>query len=265
MSSLARANQVQELRELLRKRGAGALRGRPGTARTDASVPWLRPGWMEPGSVMEWIASQAGCGAEELAWGLMRIGLDHSEGRPPPQAGVDRSSLMALRLLLVGAWYPPAVARWCHLNRVIQVHPTDSQQALWVIEQGLRSRGVDIVMARVEQLSPVAGRRLKLAAEAGGVRCLLLRDERALRETSVADLRIRVTPQPSRCWSIRRLAIEVLRWKSTDGRLPDETTQLAELDDETGTVHLVSELADSANLSPSPGGEKVWGDPAHVA
>ena len=96
------------------------------------------------------------------------------------------------------------------LSQTVFVPGLEPGDALWVVEQGLRSRGVEIVVARLDRLTPVTFRRLKLAAETGDTRCLLLRMASALRETSWADLRVLVTPLSSLAWGQRRLQVEVL-------------------------------------------------------
>ena len=54
-------------------------------------------------------------------------------------------------------------------SRVICVAARDSAELLWVAEEGLRCSGIAAVVAEVRTVDLTAGRRLQLAAEAGGV------------------------------------------------------------------------------------------------
>lgn len=198
---------------------------------------WLPAQCLDPGTVTEWCASCDGCGAFELALLTEKLLLP-SQGR---WLWVDDPAGGTYPIGLAG----PGVA----LDRLVMVQPDNTADALWAVEQGLRSRGVDLVVCRLSRVSPVIGRRLKLAAEAGNSRCLLLRGPEALRETSWADVRLLVSPLPSPSWRRRRLQVELLKVRNG---LPGGRVQV-ELDHETTAVRLVSELADPADLQRATG------------
>ena len=196
---------------------------------------------LRTGMVQEWIADSEGSGAQEMALWNARKSLQKGEIRGGG------------RWLVVDAEQEVCPAGWqgrgVDLARVVVVRVRDPVDLLWTVEQGLRSRGVELVVCRVDCLPMVAFRRLKLAAEVGGTRCLLLRGADALREPGWADLRLLVTPQRSTSWMKRRMRVELLKVRNG---LPGSVFQV-ELDCETDCVRLVPELADSAAVYCSAG------------
>jgi len=60
-------------------------------------------------------------------------------------------------------------------NRLVVVKAADDKEALWAMEEGLRSAGVAAVLGEVGKLDLTASRRLQLASEAGDTAGLLLR------------------------------------------------------------------------------------------
>ena len=196
---------------------------------------------LRSGMVQEWVADAEGSGAQELALWNARKSLRQEE--------MQGSG----RWLVVDAEQEVCPAGWqgrgVDLARVVVVRVRDPVDLLWTVEQGLRSRGVELVVCRVDCLPMVAFRRLKLAAEVGGTRCLLLRGADALREPGWADLRLLVTPQRSTSWMKRRMRVELLKVRNG---LPGSVFQV-ELDCETDCVRLVPELADSAAVYCSAG------------
>lgn len=189
-------------------------------------------GTLEPGDVSEWIATQPGGGAADLALAVVR-----------PQL---RSGARWLVINPVEEVHPLALQRrGVDLARVLFLKPTSAAEALWAVEQGLRSRGVDIVWCGLAKLPPVTFRRIKLAAEVGESRCLLMRPPEALREGSWADRRLRISPLPSPYWNRRRMRVDVLKVRNGFVEAPFDV----ELDHETGAVRVVPQLADPADHS----------------
>lgn len=135
------------------------------------------------------------------------------------------------------------------LQRLILVRPQRSVDALWVVEQALRTRGVGAVVCEFERLSTTSFRRLQLAAETGGTLGILLRPERAQHQPSWSEYRILVrplaTPGSSDPWQPRRrLQVELLRARKE--LMAAAKLILVELQDADGRVCLVSELASAA-------------------
>lgn len=129
------------------------------------------------GCLMEWLGDSAGAGLMTLALesvcGSLRDGL---------------SVVIDSRREFFAPGYP------LDLTRTVIVRPESLPDALWTLEQSLRTPGVAVVLSAVERLSAAAFRRLQLAAETGGTLGLLLRPERLVRSVSFAEYRLRARP-----------------------------------------------------------------------
>ncbi|HEX6141897.1 MAG TPA: hypothetical protein VFZ01_04210 [Geminicoccaceae bacterium] len=79
-------------------------------------------------------------------------------------------------------------------ERLIVVRTRARDARLWALEEVLRSSAVSAGMVEIDRLSLTQGRRLQLAAEAGGTAGLLLRPEAALAQPGAARTRWRVGP-----------------------------------------------------------------------
>jgi hypothetical protein len=112
------------------------------------------------------------------------------------------------RLSAAGRWvllvtpphipYPPALAdQGVDLRRLLLVRSEDPDEALWAMEQGLRSGACGAVLAWAEPEQAAILRRLQLAAETGKSLAFLFRGEAAARRSSPAALRLRVRPARS--------------------------------------------------------------------
>lgn len=87
--------------------------------------------------------------------------------------------------------YAPALLAWnVRLSRVLLVHPRTLEEALWAMEQALRSGTSAAVLAWVEQTDERRIRRLQLAAEEGGCWGILFRPLHARIHNSPAALRL---------------------------------------------------------------------------
>ena len=135
------------------------------------------------------------------------------------------------------------------LQRLVLVRPQRSADALWVVEQALRTRGVGAVVCEFDCLSTTTFRRLQLAAETGGTLGILLRPARAQHQPSWAEYRILVRPlatsESSDPWQPRRrLQVELLRARKE--LMAAAKLIFVELQDADGRVCLVSGLASAA-------------------
>jgi len=229
-----------------------------------------KKGW-ENGTLIEWLGDDGG-GAATLALA------------------------MAARLLQRGGalvvidsrreFYPPAAANLgILLERTVVVQPRLGRDALWAMEQSLRSEAVSVALGWFQELQDRTARRLQLAAESGGGVGFLLRPLACRAEPSWAEVRLRVEcvedrgsriedrkPQspilhpPSsilhprssildpRTLPIRRFRVEALHCR---GGVSGTALEL-EWDDETGDlqksdVHLASRLARSAAATRAAG------------
>ncbi len=178
------------------------------------------------GALLESLGAGDGAGAAFLAVNAARNAL------------ADGGALVVVDVQ--DSFYPSAAVRFgIASERMLIVRPSTEREALWACEQALRSAGVAAVLCWPEYLTPLAFRRLQLAAEEGGTLGLLVRSTRAQHEPSWADVRWLVSPAPSEAGR-RRFSVDVLRGQSRrDGAL------LLEADDE-GALCMVSRLADSA-------------------
>jgi len=127
-----------------------------------------------------------------------------------PQPGVGELSLVMPALARLSqddrwlAWiappfipYAPALAaQGVMLSRVLVVHPDSEGDALWAVEQALRTGTCSAVLAWVKQADERSLRRLQLAAEAGNSCGILFRTESSIVPASPAALRLRVQAHP---------------------------------------------------------------------
>jgi hypothetical protein len=94
--------------------------------------------------------------------------------------------------------YAPALtALGIETRKMLLVHPRQHRDALWALEQALRSGTCSTALAWFDdrQLKNAEIRRLKLAAREGGTCTVLFRSEAAARETSMAELRLKLRAQ----------------------------------------------------------------------
>jgi protein ImuA len=88
-------------------------------------------------------------------------------------------------------------------DRLIMVKSKSDTDILWAMEEGLRSAGIAAVIGRPYKISPIAGRRLQLAAEENGIPGLLVRPQdrhknlQSITPTNAALTRWYVTAAPS--------------------------------------------------------------------
>ncbi len=162
-------------------------------------------------------------------------------------------------VLWVTRWrdlYAPGLAAFgFDPGRLILVHADSGRDVLWTMEEALRCSRLAAVIGEVDALARGAGRRLQLAAEAGGVTAFALRRRlcpaRRTEAPSAAVTRWRVMPgrAPAAggrflgrpCWQV-----ELLRCR---GAAPGQWS--LEWDDATGGFALAAALRDRP---PAPGG-----------
>jgi len=127
-----------------------------------------------------------------------------------PHPGVGELSLLMPALAKLSrerrwlAWvapphtpYAPALeAHGVDLSRIMLIHPPAAKDALWTVEQALRSGSCGAVLAWVQKADFHSLRRLQLAAAEGNSLCLLFRPHEAATEASPASLRLRLEAIP---------------------------------------------------------------------
>ena len=183
------------------------------------------------GTLVEWLSSGNGSGAQTLALGTAR------------EACREGGALVVLDQ--AREFYPPAAVRLgIELDRMIVVQAANQADNAWALDQALRCLGVVAVLAWPEKLDGRTFRRLQLAAEQGRGLGLLVRPQRVRHEPSWADVRLLVEPLPPvGPAGRRRLRIELLHGRGgiSGGGLE------VELDDETHTMHPAPRLARPAD------------------
>jgi len=197
----------------------------------------LMDGGLRRGTLVEWI-NGAGRGSGAVTLALLAMKGCHARGW---LVVVDTR----------GDFYPAAAAGLgIGPERVLIVRPRDRREWLWSVEQVLRSPAIAGMLTWAERLDDRTFRRWQLAGEVGGGVGMLVRPERARREPSWAAARLEVTPlvseqiderppggQPE---SGRRWSVRVVRSRGNQA-IAGDGVQL-ELNDETGCLHLLSEL-----------------------
>ena len=121
--------------------------------------------------------------------GLPLVGLHEVEGeRAEWDDGVAAAFTLALLVRLMAARAGPVLWAAPRLDlygpgladlgfdpeRLIQARAGNDRDVLWTLEEGLRAGTLAAVVGEVSELDRTAGRRLQLAAEAGGGICFLL-------------------------------------------------------------------------------------------
>lgn len=129
-----------------------------------------------PGCVIEYLRSAPGCGASYLAFSAAASAMQITKGFlvvVDPQHSI----------------YPPAlVAQGIDLRQVVMVRPKTPPDALWTVDQALRTPAVAAVVAELDQIDDRTARRFQLAAEKGHGLALLLRSSSARQQPSWAEV-----------------------------------------------------------------------------
>jgi len=130
--------------------------------------------------------------------------------------------------------------------RLLVVAPRTETEALWAMEEILRSGAAALAMGGVETASLVATRRLDLIARGAGAAAVLVRTK-PQNSLSAARRRWRLTPAPSAPHPFDAKASGASRWRAILDRSRDGAhgEALLEYDDETFRLHLVDRLANN--------------------
>lgn len=220
---------LQRLREEIRQvetAGRAALYDQHVISGGVAALDQLLPeGGYAPGSLVEWLAPVAGCGAELLGLLLARSAASGSTGgisggshcRPwgtahaPNQAAAQKASTGREPGVIVIAdprrdFYAPAAVRLgLRPDQLILLQHPREEELYWAIEQALRCPAVAAVYAAADLSSTTRQaflgsnldqrwlRRFQLAAEQGGGLGIFVRPIRVAGRPTWADLQWRVT------------------------------------------------------------------------
>jgi protein ImuA len=154
-----------------------------------------------------------------LPWNGLPRGALHEIAAADAGAGIGFAAALAIRFagasgvvfwiatrlgeIETGLPYPPGLAALgLDPARLLHVRAARVRDALWAAEEALRSGKPAAALIEVEDVDLVAGRRLQLAAEAGGLVGLLLRPAQRA-EASAALSRWQVAPAaPAPAWRL---------------------------------------------------------------
>lgn len=248
--------------ELLRRR----VRAIEGTAREAGAV--LPLGLPEVDAALPWGGLPLGC----LHQVVGEPG-DAAEAAAGPAAALGFTAVLAARLAarrggtvlwcvrrgsVDDALHPPGLARLgLPPAQVMIARAADDAEVLWCMEEGLRAPALAAVIGQARDADLTAGRRLQLAAEAGGVTGFLLaaggRAGRGGPTGSVAaTTRWRVVPAPSAAvpWPGLGPAAWDVTLDRCRGGLPGRWK--VDWDDETGDLSVAAALRDGPADPPRP-------------
>ncbi len=147
----------------------------------------------------------------------------------------ERGRLLAAGLAQVGLTTRP----------LLLIATATEIEALWALEEGLRSGAVGLAIGAVEGASLLSTRRLDLAARAAGATAALIKT-RPARDLSAARRRWRVAPHPSAPHPFDLKASGSARWRVTLERSRDGASGewIFEHDLQTHRLRLAERLAD---------------------
>lgn len=129
-----------------------------------------------PGSIIEYLRVAPGCGASYLAFAAAAEAMKQTSG-------------FVVLVDIDQHFYPPALQAYgMDLEKVIFVRPESLADAIWVVDQALRTPAVAAVVAELDRIDDRAARRLQLAAESGDGLALLLRGAAARKQPSWAEV-----------------------------------------------------------------------------
>ena len=260
---------ARRLEQVLAHRGGHGTAEAAGLAgqRPPIAPRWLAPWRIARGYIHEWLSDDGAegnasarppameqtvaplCLLVDTAWAAIGTTDEDAESH----AGGSSGGMV----VWIGrrVWpHPRVMARGWHgdvalMARSLLVAARAPGERLWAIELALRCPAVALVIADGEGLSPVATRRLQLAAEAAEGLVLLARPwcERTVR--SAAATRWRVQPQPTDapapCWA-------VTLWRARPGGL------LSPAEAETGDAPTAAHPHGAVGSSPASSSAATW-------
>lgn len=201
------------LLEGLRQR-IGKLEGRPagacfkkfsmGDPRIDAALP---RGGLPGASLHQVVDGDGGGGGAAIGFCaalLARLGGGQ---------GANRGTVLWCRRRR-GLYGPGLAAMGLDPGRLIIVHGRRRTDILWAMEEGLRSGALAAVLGEADGVSPIALRRLQLAAETGGATALLLTSMGQTAMSGPVTARWRVWAAPSADQALPRWRLELMRCRN---------------------------------------------------
>ncbi|MCA9157471.1 MAG: hypothetical protein KDA72_04045 [Planctomycetales bacterium] len=155
-------------------------RSSAGCAALDDLLP---RGGYAAGCVVEYLRATPACGASTLAWAAAAAAMQATDGF---LVVVDTQH---------NIYPPPLASHGIDLAKVIFVRPESQGDAIWAVDQALRTSAVAAVVAEFERIDDRSARRLQLAAESGQSLALLLRGWQARQQPTWAEVQWLVRSQ----------------------------------------------------------------------
>jgi len=196
------AEQIRAIETAGRGGYSLGLTGKPtissGCSMLDSALPG---GGYSPGTIVEWVD-----GGERTSRGLGGSrGFGSSGGfgngslylaLTAARCAMQDSNKYLVVIDSEESFYPPAALYMgIAMERVIVLRPPSFEDAMWAIDQSLRSSAVAAVVARLERLSDLNARRFQLAAEQNGALGLFLRPASARSQPSWSEVQWGVSNQ----------------------------------------------------------------------
>ncbi len=163
------------------------------------------------------------------------------------------------RALDAGELYAPALRTFgVDPERMLLVRARRDADALWAMEEGLRSRSLAAAVGEVAELSLTAARRLQLAAEAGGAAAIVLRPNRETPSPGAAATRWRIGEPPARTVDAPRQpaspGLGAAQWRARPFRCRGGAFRMIEWNHETGDFSVAAPVRDGPRALPEPAG-----------
>jgi hypothetical protein len=161
---------------------------------------WLPIGGLHPQTLTEWVAAHESAAAGSLAMSAAAQRLRQIPVKPLVIVDCD------------GAFYPPAaVSLGVPSDRMILLRPRAGGDAIWAIDQALRSGAVAAVWASLPmRVDDRDARRLQLAAETGRTPGLLVRGFAARGKPSFSEVQFYVSEKNRRVNRVARSDFETI-------------------------------------------------------
>ena len=219
MAATSKIARIEELRALISRRA-------PGMPAADACLLGLPTidaalgGGLPRGCLQEVIPADGGAAAAGFAAFLLGRLAANSEGGG---RGILWGSVGE------GDLHPPGLAAFgLDPGNVILLSAPSQAELLWAMEEALRAPAIIGAVGEVDRIDLTAGRRLQLAAAAGGgVGFLLMRADRPAAAVSPAALRWRVGACPGGGWRVELLRQRAGRPGAWSLEREDETDRFA--------------------------------------
>jgi len=146
-------------------------------------------GW-RAGQICEIYTQAAGCGEFSLLL--------------PALAALSQQERWIMLVAPPAIPYAPALKMaGINTGRLLMVHPTNHKEALWCIEEGLRSGQCSAVLGWLKEVEPTSVRRIQLACEEQQNHCWLWPGSPAENKATAAPVRISVRRHSAREAAVR--------------------------------------------------------------